>query len=128
MLTAGDEVYGIITSVSEIKALVSIVPAQENGVRFAPSETAVIRVQDISERYVRTVKDELRTGDIVKARVSSTQNGVDLSVKGPEYGVIKAFCTFCRRPMALNGSKLICNKCERTETRKVSNEYFSNGE
>lgn len=129
-IVPGDEVYGLITDVMESKALVSVVPiSNDKGHRFAPADTAVLRVQDIAERYVKFVKDEVRIGDIIKARVIATMNGIDLTTKGSqEYGVIKAFCSRCRVHMTLNNNKLTCRKCGRPETRKLSSYYLNDGE
>jgi len=126
----GDEVYGIVIDVMDSKALVAVVPlSNEKGVRFTPEGTAVIRVQDISERYVQTIKEEFRIGDIIKARVIAVGNGLDLSTKGSdEYGVIKAFCSRCRNVLVLKGSQLNCKRCERGERRKTSKYYLENGE
>jgi exosome complex component CSL4 len=114
----------------ESKALADVYVIQKNkGERFGKAETAAIKVQDISDRYVKFVSDEFRIGDIIKARVIDTQAGTDLSTKGnPAYGVLKAFCTRCRHAMVLKGSKVMCNSCGRTETRKLSKDYVEIGE
>jgi exosome complex component CSL4 len=126
----GDEVYGIVTDAGEMKALVAVVPISAvSGDRYPSLETAAIMVQHMSERYVRSAKDEFRAGDIIKARVVSMERGLDLTTKGsPDYGVLKAFCTRCRHPLRLKGSALICEGCGRTERRRIAKGYVLTGE
>jgi len=126
----GDEVYGIITDVMDSKALVAVVPiSDDKRIRFSPGDTAALRVQDIADRYVKFVKDEFRVGDLIRARVVSTTNGIDLTTQGSsDYGVIKAFCSKCRNVLVLKENKLMCRDCERPETRKLSKYYLVTGE
>lgn len=129
-LAPGDDVYALVKSVSETKALLTIIPiSSEHGARVIYSDFAAIKVQDISDHYVKSVKDEFRPGDIIKAKVISTRNGVDVSTKlSPKLGVIKAFCSNCRSQLVLKSRRLMCTRCERTERRRLSEEYPSEGD
>jgi len=126
----GDEVYAVVNSVSETKALLTIIPIESGkGERYVYSDFAAVKVQDISDHYVKSVKDEFRPGDIIKAKVISTRNGVDVSTKlSPKYGVVKAFCSYCRKQLVLKSRRLMCTVCERSERRKLSEDYPSEGE
>jgi len=129
-LAPGDDVYAIVKSVMETKALLTIIPIESGkGERVLYSDFAAVKVQDISDHYVKSVKDEFRPGDILKAKVISTRAGVDVSTKlSPKYGVVKAFCSNCRSQLVLKSKRLMCTRCERTERRKLSEDYPSEGE
>jgi exosome complex component CSL4 len=50
---------------------------------------------------------------------------VQLSTAGPHFGVVRALCGRCRSPMDRKGRNLYCEKCDRTENRKVADDYRS---
>lgn len=121
----GMELYCVVRKISPTKAFLDCVPAAEMERRGSVIEiSAVLPVQNIKSERVNEVKDELRTGDIIKAKISKMERGgVDASIYGPSYGVVKAFCTACRDEMVLKGGLLICSGCEGKERRKLSENY-----
>jgi exosome complex component CSL4 len=125
----GMDVYCIVRKMSATKAFLDCIPAKELDMSGSSIEiSAVLPVANIKHERVREVRDELRVGDVLKAKIHKmSRDDVDVSIYGNEYGVVKAFCSFCRNVMVLNGDSLICNNCESKEYRKLSDEYPREG-
>lgn len=123
----GMELVCMVRRTSPTKAFLDCIPA--DGIDRPGSRidiSAVLPVQNIKREHVREVKDELRIGDMIKAKITKIERGdVDVSIFGPQYGVIKAFCTVCRKEMVLKEGTLMCTHCERKESRKLSQDYLS---
>jgi exosome complex component CSL4 len=121
----GMDVYCVVRKLSATKAFLDCTPAQDIDKSGSSIEiSAVLPVANIKRERVREVRDELRVGDILKAKIHKiSRDDVDVSIYGHEYGVVKAFCSVCRNGMVLNGNSLICNNCGSKEYRKVSEEY-----
>lgn len=125
----GMDVYCTVRKISATKAFLDCTPAKDiekigSGIEIS----AVLPVANIKREHVREVRDELRVGDIVKAKIHKMEGkGIDVSIYGPEYGVVKAFCSTCRNALVLKEGSLICNNCERKERRKISDEYANRG-
>jgi len=121
----GMELYCMVRKMSATKAFLDCTPATDiNKSGSTMGISAVLPVQNVKRSYVRELRDELRTGDILKARISKIErDGVDVSIGDAEYGVIRAFCTNCRNSMVLKSGVLICSNCGRKENRKLSSEY-----
>lgn len=123
VLREGDVVLGEITDAKPAMAIVSVV-AQEGNERAVSSETlASIHVSKLSSSYVEDSGDVMRPGDIVRATVIQAEPSVQLSTAGPHFGVVRALCGICRRPLEKKGRGLYCEKCDRTENRKIADDY-----
>ncbi len=94
-----------------------------------PQIDAVLPVANISRSHVNSIRDALRVGDVLKARIFKIKDGgeVELSLVGKDFGVIKAFCTRCRHRMGLRGDAFVCPHCRWKEKKKIpgSNDPFS---
>ena len=55
----------------------------------------------------------MRTGD----------RGFELSINGRNLGVLKTLCLRCRLPMVKKDGVLYCENCEKSEVRKVAEDY-----
>ncbi|MBU0662526.1 MAG: exosome complex RNA-binding protein Csl4 [Candidatus Diapherotrites archaeon] len=124
-IDVGTTIYGIVVKIKEKAAVIEIRNAEKNGAkRVILMASASLPVFDIAEGYVEQVSDLFRIGDIVKAEVSkATPLITDVSTKGQDLGVVKAFCTKCRQPMRLYDRVLKC-PCGRTEERKIAKDYW----
>ena len=86
--------------------------------------TGLIHISDSSFRYVDTMFDVCRVGDIVRAKVISNKNGVyHLTLKGENLGVVYAFCSSCGRVLMKRRAKMVCENCGNIEKRKTSIDY-----
>ncbi len=117
----GMEVYGIVIKASMNKAIVGCISVNEaegkgRGVQF----DAVLPVTAIRAEYVREIRDEVRIGDIIRAKVEKvSRSGVDLSMLHTSAGVVCAYCPKCRTQMGLEGELFVCKTCEWRDRRKL---------
>ncbi|MDO8553540.1 MAG: exosome complex RNA-binding protein Csl4 [Candidatus Micrarchaeota archaeon] len=116
----GDVLIGVIEGMMDTRAFVDCAPLEKEGVRMLSKISAVLPVSNIRKGFVENIRDEIRIGDVIRAKVNAVLPNVELTITYPEYGVIKAFCSRCRNTMVLNDRKLICSKCEHVETRKLA--------
>ncbi len=123
----GLELYCMVRKVSSTKAFLDCTPVADADKSGSAIEvSAVLPVTAIRNSYVRDMRDEVRTGDVIKARIAKIErSGVDVSVNAPDCGVMKAYCSACRAGMDLKNGSLICSNCGRKESRKMSSEYPS---
>ena len=128
VLSEGDVVIGEVTDTKPAMAIVSII-AQEGNKRSVSSETlASIHVSKLSSSYVEDAGDVMRPGDLIRATVIQAEPSVQLSTAGPHFGVIRALCGRCREPMEKKGHHLYCEHCDRTEDRKIADDYRAFGD
>ncbi len=117
----GMVVYGVVIKASLNKAVVGCISSSEvegegRGVQF----DAVLPVTAIRRDYVRDIRDEVKIGDIIKARIDSVEKtGFEISLKAPDCGVVVAFCPRCRERMGLTERIFICGNCGWKERRKL---------
>ena len=84
----------------------------------------VIHISDVDREYLKDMGMAVRNGDIVKARIINTKNRmVQLSVMGPDYGVVYAYCSRCGALLEQRRNRLNCPKCDRVERRKIAKTY-----
>ncbi|MCD4739804.1 exosome complex RNA-binding protein Csl4 [archaeon] len=121
----GDLAIGIVGRVRENVAFIDLIPTIVGTHRVTPTDaSAVVRVSDIKNSFVKSVSDELQAGDIVRVKImEATKYNVSLTLKGPDLGVIKAFCSKCRHPLDKKGDWLVCEQCNCKEKRKMANDY-----
>jgi exosome complex component CSL4 len=100
------------------------VVAQEGTKRSVSSETlASVHVSKIASSYVEDAGDLMRPGDLIRATVIQAEPSVQLSTAGPHFGVVRALCGRCRSPLEKKGRGLYCEKCDRSEDRKIADDY-----
>ena len=123
VLSEGDVVIGEVTDAKPAMAIINVVQ-QEGRERSVSSETlASVHVSKLSSSYVEDSGDVVRPGDIIRGVVIQAEPSVQLSTAGPHYGVIMARCGMCKNPLEKRGRNLYCERCERTENRKLADDY-----
>lgn len=86
--------------------------------------TGILHVSDVSLRYVETMYDACKPGDVIRAKVVSDKNRTfHLSTKEPNLGVIHAFCSRCGNVLTLRRVQMHCSRCGKIEKRKVAQDY-----
>lgn len=117
-LTRGDLIYGRVQDIYDQIALIHFrAPASV----ASPSTSAFIRISEVQRGYTRNFRDVLRIGDVVKARILEVkEQGIYLSMKERDLGVVKAFCSNCRGELEGAGKFLSCKECGNTESRKMA--------
>jgi len=126
----GQKVYAVIDSIGETHAMMTLFDYDKMGKDRLnlSNDFAMMRIEDVKSPnvYLKNMAEAVRTGDIVKVVVSKVvRGGIDVSMKGADLGVVKAFCSACRHPLVLRkDNKLFCRNCNRTETRKIASSYL----
>ena len=82
----------------------------------------------IFTRSERGGRGERRTyvklGDVVRARVASTLNGMNqLSIDEPHLGVVAAMCSVCGAPLLRGDGRARCDQCGNVEERKFADDF-----
>lgn len=122
ILRPGFKIIGSVTGFSSHYANVDIFYV--NGVRLNHEYTGIIGRESFGKSYPRfrmgSLRNYVRENDILYGGIFSTLNAnmIDLSAK--EYGVVKAYCNNCGKPLSLSKKYLFCPSCRTREDRKVS--------
>jgi exosome complex component CSL4 len=86
--------------------------------------TGILHVSDVRERYVKSMTEVAKPGDIVRAKVISDKNQVyHLSTNDKSLGVVYAFCSRCASLLDLKRYEMRCPKCGNVEKRKTALDY-----
>jgi exosome complex component CSL4 len=118
----GMEVVAEVGSVARRDARIDIFML--GGVLVHPTYSGVIHISDISTEYVKNIDSALRSGDVVKGKLVNTKNRLNqVTLAGPDYGVVYAYCSRCGGLLARDGGKLTCPVCSRVERRKIARGY-----
>jgi exosome complex component CSL4 len=117
----GMHVYGLVFRTSLNKAICTCVPVKEVEGKIRTMEfEAVLPVTEIRKGYVKDIRDEVKIGDIIRAKIHKiTATGIELSILWPEYGLVSVFCPRCRTKMDLKDKVFICGQCNWKERRKI---------
>jgi exosome complex component CSL4 len=84
----------------------------------------ILHVSDVSDRYVDSMSDVCKTGDIVRAKVISAKNQIfHLSTNDKNLGIIYAFCSRDGALLVQERYDLKCPKCGNIERRKIAPDY-----
>jgi len=86
--------------------------------------SGVLHVSDVSPRYVESMYEVCKPGDILRGKVVSDKNRTfHLSTNERDLGVLYAFCSNCGHPLSQRRFQMRCPECGRTEKRKVAPDY-----
>ncbi len=86
--------------------------------------TGILHVSDVALRYVDSMYDVCKTGDVIRAKVVSDKNRTyHLSTKDKNLGVVYAFCSNCGTLLEPKRQGMSCPKCGRIEKRKTASDY-----
>ena len=122
---SGMTVYGRIAKLTDNVAIIDILPSKSGNFEYIPRPTThILPVSEVKKGFVKTLRDEFKTGDIIKARILEFDKyRVTLGTKSSDLGVVKAFCSHCRHELVLDKGVLKCPSCGSVERRKISIEY-----
>lgn len=86
----GMEVYALVLKTSNNKAVCSCVSvAETDGVERSFEITGILPVSSIRKGYVDDLRNEVKIGDVIKAKISKIEKtGVDISMVGQGLGKI----------------------------------------
>ncbi|MGC9210306.1 MAG: exosome complex RNA-binding protein Csl4 [Acidilobus sp.] len=129
----GSLVVGMVTQVRESLAFaelygeVSLEPRPRWVKEFSGRLPAVITVEQLSDSKVDDIYAFIRPTDVIVGRVQSLISPYLLSLKGPQLGVIYAFCSRCGSLMNPEADGFRCPRCGNFEKRKISNLAYVKG-
>ncbi len=122
----GDLVAGVVTDIKKNSAIIKI---QNNLTKNTNLDLpAMIMVGDMSFGYLEEIRDALRIGDLVKARVNKIgKYGTEVTIKDRELGVEIPYCVNCRSKVSKKVvfrnkdiASILCGVCYTKQTRKLS--------
>jgi exosome complex component CSL4 len=118
----GNRVVGQVSGVQSDNANVRIFQIGTkllSGVFFG-----VLHVSDVHLRYVDSMFDVCKAGDIIRADVISEKNQTyHLSTKDKDLGVMYAFCSRCGGTLESKRQGMQCPRCGNIESRKTALDY-----
>jgi exosome complex component CSL4 len=118
----GDTVVGQVSSVQSENAAVRIFQIGEK--QLSGVFMGVLHISDVHLRYVDSMFEICKAGDVIKAEVISEKNQVyHLSTKDKDLGVIYAFCSNCGGTLESKRQGMHCPNCGRIEPRKTAFDY-----
>lgn len=126
-IEAGDIVLGEISVVRPQMAGVTIIDVRgKSGRSILQAVEGTLHVSGIDRRYIRDVGDELRAGDVIRAKVLKIRGGPQLVTDRPEYGILRATCPNDGLVLEkVSVSKLQCGECGKVIVGKVATDYGS---
>jgi len=119
----GTVIIGQIGNPQSDNVLVKIFKKTNN--RISGEFGGILHISDVSDRYIDSMNDVCKPGDIIRAKVISTKNRIDhLSTNDKNLGVLYAFCSRCGGSLELlRYDELRCPKCGNVEKRKIAPDY-----
>jgi exosome complex component CSL4 len=119
----GDILMGKATIVFDQRAEIRIVRINDED--YLSGLVGELHISNVTRRYVKSMLDVLRQNDIVRvAALNTHQIPVELTMVGPELGVVYSECKRCGNPLTLTThNNMFCLRCENRETREVANDY-----
>ena len=86
--------------------------------------TGILHISDVRERYVKSMNDVCKPGDIIRTKVISKKNQVShLSTNDKSLGVVYAFCSRCSNLLEQKRHDMACPNCGNVEKRKPALDY-----
>ncbi|MDR0798103.1 MAG: exosome complex RNA-binding protein Csl4 [Nitrososphaerota archaeon] len=84
----------------------------------------VLHISDVSDRYITSMNEVCKSGDIIRAKVISVKNqAYHLTTQDKNFGVLYAFCSRCSTITNIDHYELRCPKCGNIEKRKTAIDY-----
>ena len=118
----GLDVIAEVGSVMRRDARVDITSIE--GRKVSEPFSGVIHYYDVDREFQRDMASAVRNGDIVKAKLINVKNRLNqLTIRGPDYGVVYAYCSRCGSILEMRQGRLYCASCDRSERRKFAKTY-----
>ena len=118
----GSIVLGQVSNVQKQNAFVHMY--QIDNTEVSGFFSGILHVSDVRLRYVDSMFNVCKPGDIIRAKVISEKNGTyHLSTKDRNLGVVYAFCSQCGYTLEAGRQRMSCPRCGKTEKRKTALDY-----
>ncbi len=117
-----DVVVGQVGNAQSDNVLVRIFKIGPN--KLSGVFTGILHISDVQERYVKSMNDVCKPGDIIRANVISDKNQIyHLSTSNKDLGVMYGFCSRCGNLLEPKRHEMQCTKCGNIEKRKTAADY-----
>jgi exosome complex component CSL4 len=115
----------VVGQVSEVQNKQAIVRIFQVGNRMVSGFfSGLLHISDVSPRYVESMYDVCKAGDVIRAKVISDKNRVfHLSTNDKDLGAVYAFCSRCGHVLSSGRMRMRCTECGNTENRKTAQHY-----
>lgn len=120
----GNIIHGLVVQTSDEVAIIKIM---FDGLlnKLKHIYTGVLHISQASLKYIPTMYEAVRIGDLVKAKVLNNSIPYLLSIKDLRLGVILSRCSSCGHTLIKISDELLkCPICGTTEKRKISYDYL----
>ncbi|HKZ93331.1 MAG TPA: exosome complex RNA-binding protein Csl4 [Candidatus Bathyarchaeia archaeon] len=118
----GTTVTGQVSEVQNKQATIRIFQVGDRS--LSGFFSGLLHIGDVSPRYVESMYDVCKAGDIVRARVVSDKNRVfHLTTNDKDLGVVYSFCSRCGHPLSQKRFIMRCPECGNSERRKTAADY-----
>jgi len=118
----GSVVIGQVSNVQTQNASVRI--SQVDKKQISGVFSGVLHISDVQLRYVESMFDVCKPGDIIRAKVISEKNRTyHLATQDKELGVVYAFCSNCGQALEQRRQEMYCPRCGGAENRKTALDY-----
>jgi exosome complex component CSL4 len=118
----GDTVLGQVSNVQTENASVRIFKINDKP--LSGFFSGVLHVSDVQLSYVESMFNVCEPSDIIRAKVISEKNQTfHLSTKDKSLGVVYASCSQCGFTLELKRQTMYCQRCGKTEKRKIALDY-----
>jgi exosome complex component CSL4 len=86
--------------------------------------SGILHISDVQDRYVESMNEACRTGDVIRAKVISEKNQIfHLTTVDKDLGVVYAFCSRCGNMLEQRRQEMHCTRCGNIEERKTAMDY-----
>ncbi len=86
--------------------------------------SGILHISDASDRYIDSMNDVCKPGDLIRAKVISEKNQIfHLTTNDKNLGVMFGFCSICGTLLEQRRHEMHCTKCGNVERRKTTFDY-----
>ncbi len=119
----GTTVVGQVGNAQSDNVLVRIVQVG-NKKKMTGVFSGILHISDVSDRYIDSMNEVCKPGDIIRAKVISEKNQIyHLATNDKNLGVIYGFCSLCSTQLEQRRLEMHCPKCGNVERRKTAFDY-----
>ena len=118
----GNIVVGMVMDVKDKNAILKIFQVEDK--TLSGSFKGMLHISGVSQGYVDNMFEICKSGDIMRAKVISTENrSFFLSTADKDLGVVYALCSLCGHALQPGNRGMNCSNCGNVEGRKTSPDY-----
>ncbi len=118
----GTTVIGLVGNAQSDNVFVRIFKVGEKDISGVFS--GILHISDVSDRYINSMGDACKPGDVIRAKVISEKNQIyHLSTADKDSGVLYGSCGRCGNLLEQKRHEMRCPKCGNIEQRKAAPDY-----